>query len=359
MDKIALSLMLSIFLGIMIFGMIGIVSAETNSYCEDYPQISDCVCKNGIKTILPCIPPENGACSAIVSYTCVTNCTIKEDCYPAGFVPSTCGNFYSCIDNKCIVGSNACAIEDNSSCKNLYWIDKDNKDCSQKQFCGAYMYYGLQTFESKTQCEKAVNNTCSITSSSKTQECYANLAITNNDYSICENLASASVPGWIPGCYARIAVEKNNKTICDLISDSTWPGYNNQCYDMVNAGEVEPWKTDSKDTLNEKNLCPISENNLCYKTLSNGRKAEIKIMPETASATAIAKLGELGFTIQLKEVGKGDNAKPVYELTGNKQGKFLGIFKIIASEKVQVDAETGEVIKIKKTWWSFLVKEDK
>lgn len=89
-----------------------------------------------------------------------------------------------------------------------------------------------------------------------------------------------------------------------------------------------------------------------YLETSSGVK-EIKIMPETASETAIAKLGELNFTIELKEVGKGDDAKPVYELTGNKQGKFLGIFKIIARVQAQVDAETGNV-KIIKPWWSFL-----
>ena len=77
-------------------------------------------------------------------------------------------------------------------------------------------------------------------------------------------------------------------------------------------------------------------------------------MPDTASETAIAKLGDLGFTIELKEVGKGDDTELVYELTGNKQGKFLGIFKIMASERVQVDAETGEVKKVIKPWWSFL-----
>lgn len=108
-------------------------------------------------------------------------------------------------------------------------------------------------------------------------------------------------------------------------------------------------------------ICPENsndENGKCMFTLSNGRKAEIKIMPETASATAIARLGELGFTIELKEVGKNtkdtSDDKIVYELTGNKEGKFLGIFKIMASERVQVDAETGEVKKVIKPWWSFL-----
>lgn len=87
--------------------------------------------------------------------------------------------------------------------------------------------------------------------------------------------------------------------------------------------------------------------------LSNGRKAEIKVMPETASAKAIERLGELNFTVELKEVGKGNETKVVYELTGNKEGKFLGIFKIMVKVQTQVDAETGDV-KVIKPWWAFL-----
>ena len=41
----------------------------------------------------------------------------------------------------------------NAKCSNLYWFDNLNR-CSQepKQFCGAYMYYGLQTFKTKEEC---------------------------------------------------------------------------------------------------------------------------------------------------------------------------------------------------------------
>lgn len=128
------------------------------------------------------------------------------------------------------------------------------------------------------------------------------------------------------------------------------------------GGVVTPPTNPTEEPENENNTneevvaCPATstnENGICKKTLSNGRVADIKVMPVTASEEAIARLGDLGFTITLKEIGKGDNSKPVYELTGKKQGKFLGIFKIMANVKVQVDAETGDV-KIIKPWWSFL-----
>lgn len=39
----------------------------------------------------------------------IESCNVKEDCYPEGFVLSSCGAFYSCLDNQCVVGSNSCA----------------------------------------------------------------------------------------------------------------------------------------------------------------------------------------------------------------------------------------------------------
>jgi hypothetical protein len=112
-----------------------------------------------------------------------------------------------------------------------------------------------------------------------------------------------------------------------------------------------PDKTELEEEK-DSNGCIIK--NKCMKKLSNGKNAEVKIMPETASQKAIQRLGELNFTIELKEVGKGDKTKPIYELTGKKNGKFLGIFKIQARVQTQIDAETGEIIKTTKPWWSFL-----
>ncbi len=79
-----------------------------------------------------------------------------------------------------------------------------------------------------------------------------------------------------------------------------------------------------------------------------------KILPETASQRARERLGELGFNISLKEVGKGNETKEIYEVSGEKEGKMFGLFKIRGKVSVEVDAETGEIVRIKKPWWSFL-----
>jgi hypothetical protein len=179
------------------------------------------------------------------------------------------------------IGSVNAAEADVLGCKRLYWIDNENKSCGQSEFCGAYMYQGLQTFESETQCLKEVNKDC-----------------------ICTMDAKA-------------------------------------CPDGSYVGRVCP-------------DCEFAECKNQYFNLSNGRKAEIKIMPETASERAIERLGELNFTVELKEVGSGNESKVVYEMEGEKQGRFLGIIKTTGKLKIQVDAETGEIISVKKPWWAFL-----
>jgi hypothetical protein len=48
-------------------------------------------------------------------------------------------------------------------CSNLYWIDNTNKTCeSPKQFCGAYAYLGLQTFNFQEECLNTVNRRTSF-----------------------------------------------------------------------------------------------------------------------------------------------------------------------------------------------------
>lgn len=236
-----------------------------------------------------------------------------------------------------IIG-NAIAVNDtdtNSSdtrCQNRYWFDDTTKVCGQKQFCGAYMYLGLQTFESKAQCEKALNGTK-------------------------DNIEKQKNITFIPW-------QKRNESECPIgckcvgaVVSCTTANGKTMTIEAGRSGNIITITVDGKEA--DTNLTIESEADDNNKTkikavLSDKTKKEIKIMPDTASETAIAKLGELGFTIELKEVGKGDNTEVVYELKGNKQGKFLGIFKIMASERVQVDAETGEVKKVIKPWWSFL-----
>lgn len=84
--------------------------------------------------------------------------------------------------------------------------------------------------------------------------------------------------------------------------------------------------------------------------LSNGRLAEIKIMPSTVSDKAIEVLNNKNITLILKEVGN----KLLYEAEDIKEIKLLFLFNVREKTIFNVDAESGEIF-IKKPWWSFLV----
>ena len=90
---------------------------------------------------------------------------------------------------------------------------------------------------------------------------------------------------------------------------------------------------------------------------------ELKIMPDTASETAIQALKlnicteENNCQIELKEVGQGEQIQAAYEIKAQKQVKILGIFQTQMQVQTQVNAENGELIKTEKPWWAFLVTE--
>ena len=97
--------------------------------------------------------------------------------------------------------------------------------------------------------------------------------------------------------------------------------------------------------------------------LSNGRNAEIKVMPETASLRAIERLGlkvcneSNNCTIELKEVGEGNQTRAAYSVQAQKESKILGLFKSKMDVSLEIDADTEEVLDTKKPWWAFIASE--
>ena len=122
-------------------------------------------------------------------------------------------------------------------------------------------------------------------------------------------------------------------------------------------------RLNSGDVKVETELPVESEGNVIRVTQSNGAKAEIKIMPSTASETALARLGlkvcneSNNCTIILKEVGIGAETKLVYQVKAQKNVKIFGLFKAKMNVEVNVDAETGNIISEHKPWWAFIVTE--
>ena len=90
------------------------------------------------------------------------------------------------------------------------------------------------------------------------------------------------------------------------------------------------------------------ENKLFIDTIEG--KQEIKILPNSASEIAIESVIQTVKEIELKE----DAAKPVYSVKGTKQARILFIFPVTLEIETKIDAKKGNIISVKKPWWSFL-----
>ncbi len=83
---------------------------------------------------------------------------------------------------------------------------------------------------------------------------------------------------------------------------------------------------------------------------------EIKVMPDAASEVAVARLGDLGFKIELKSVGSGNTAKAVYEVEAVRPVRLIGIIPVGLPVRIEIDAQTGAATPVVSPWWGFLVR---
>ena len=90
--------------------------------------------------------------------------------------------------------------------------------------------------------------------------------------------------------------------------------------------------------------------------LENGQTKIVRILPNEAVSTAAQEIGREDLEVELEE----ENGEIYYKVEGEKEGKFLGLFRTRVRVETKVDAETGEIRERQKTWWAFLVSgEDK
>jgi peptidoglycan hydrolase-like protein with peptidoglycan-binding domain len=90
-----------------------------------------------------------------------------------------------------------------NTCSNLYWFDTTSKACGQKQFCGAYMYQGLQTFATQSQCLSAATT--------------GNTSTTNDNDDDDETVISACVD--IPVRIQYLSKDTNTTKYVTLLQD--------------------------------------------------------------------------------------------------------------------------------------------
>ncbi len=126
----------------------------------------------------------------------------------------------------------------------------------------------------------------------------------------------------------------------------------------------EDVEVDSKVELEEKVDLEDGEEMLKIKAkLSNGDESILEFLPEHALEAARERfaLDEDDSTeIEIEEVNDSDRNIPrvVYHIESEKNGRFLGIFKMKARLEASVDPETGEIIDTNVPWWISLLLDD-
>jgi len=96
-----------------------------------------------------------------------------------------------------------------------------------------------------------------------------------------------------------------------------------------------------------------SDDGKVYAISKNNETKIIKMLPDQVRERVREKLErQLGNeNITLDENG-------TYQYKGEKKAKLFFVFPINISVQAEIDPETGEVLKIKNPWWSFLTKDD-
>ncbi len=95
--------------------------------------------------------------------------------------------------------------------------------------------------------------------------------------------------------------------------------------------------------------------------LNNSKEVEVKVLPEDVmnkvKSRIRIKANDSNVSLELKEKKVGNEEKLVYEVKTKKEARILGLFKTEIEVEAEVDAENGEVLDVKKPWWSFLTFE--
>ena len=113
-------------------------------------------------------------------------------------------------------------VSERQDCKYLYWFDTQHSTCGYKQFCGEYMYYGLQTFTTEGECEEALRNkpdliitSAQVKPSSPTTDDEISFSVT------IKNIGSVKVPYVSGGIITRVSSDNSLPSpgwrICDAM----------------------------------------------------------------------------------------------------------------------------------------------
>lgn len=101
------------------------------------------------------------------------------------------------------------------------------------------------------------------------------------------------------------------------------------------------------------NITLYKSKNKIYGVFKNNETKEVKVFPDEIRERIRERIKARleNQTIELDEDG-------VYQIQARKKARLFAIFPVRAVIKAEIDSETGEVLRVKRPWWNFLVKDE-
>ena len=337
----------------LIIGLVGFVSAIPN------PSVVYCENMNYTYNGSHCIFDSNNSCEAwdFFNGSCGAGYVIDLPCADVGSAPSP---GYECCEGLVVIGIGiynystgqcdfqvggwgTCASCGDGTCEGIENYCNCPKDCE----------------EDGNECEGLSENECSSNANceGKYNECSGRNCANGLRYQNCQKIRTQV------GNNAGQGNQGLGQVIRNRVQAGVYTSENGEQFRvrelahnrlLLQVGGSNVTCLDcniTQETLNGKTKLKVM--------LKNGRDAEIKIMPDRASEKALQRLRmrvcseENNCVIELKEVGD----KLTYEMQAERHSKLFGLFEKKMQVKAQIDAESEELVRVKKPWWAFLASE--
>lgn len=257
------------------------------------------------------------------------------------------GNTYSnsCVakaSNAVIVCSGECpcieTVTNDVNCKYYYWIDSNSRNCEYKQFCGAYMYLGLQTFATKEECLKVISQNSGGSSSSGVSTSCESVTLSLEQQTACKEKGLDAVPIVKENCVVGYECGTLPQTTKEIDSASPQIMSNEPCPNqdleslkkecLAKGGNVIGKNSVTTDSSNSVSSCFVYECYVAPESTASGSQSSGAV-PSAVSVESKS--------VDCNEIGKYKQRLVYLEtiLSDTEKLKTLGLSKDSVEQEIQ------------------------